>query len=243
MAPVAPAPKLSHHAKALARLADPTLPRKVHRNDNAVTDAFLHSKRDKLLIRKSAFRARVADKRADLLAARGSGTAPQKRRRPSKKLVATLQSLADALPVVGIENANGNEDETVSTSQRPARHSLRSRPGALRRKEMVVRAEMARFGANLAQLTATAATEASAAPAFSSENSSMEVEEPAPTAATALASVTNTPSAAPEIPTTEASSVSSATVPARTPTANRFALLRNYITATIDQSPAFKATT
>ncbi len=202
-APVAP--KTSHRARALARIADPTLPRKLHREDNTVTDAFLHSKRDKLLIRKASFRARVSEKLSD----RGiTKKKPLKRRRPSKKLVTTLASLADALPEV----ASREEAEAEQETKRHRQTSLRTRPGSMKRKERVVQAEMARFGQSLAQLAAVkeAAVE---------QTKDMEVEADDQENTEGV----ETPGPAPP----------------RQSTANRFALLRSYITATMDQSPAF----
>ncbi|CAK7565594.1 MAG: hypothetical protein SEPTF4163_003515 [Sporothrix epigloea] len=203
MAPVAPAPKMSHRAKALARIADPTLPRKVHRDDNTVTDSFLHSKRDKQLIRKASFRAQVLEKA-------GPQKKQLKRRRPSKKLVATLESLADALPDLSA-SPQAYDDEWKGIKRR---QSIKTRPGSLKRKENVVRAEMARFGQNLAQLTAVREDSVSQVSAV------MEVE-----------------GGCKEGEDSDKSKAQS-TAP-RQSTANRFALLRNYITMTMDQSPAF----
>ncbi|EFW99895.1 hypothetical protein CMQ_213 [Grosmannia clavigera kw1407] len=213
MAPTAPTqePRMSHRAKALARLADPTLPRKVHRDNNAVTDAFLHSKRDKQTIRKSVFRARVADSAAAARSSRTGATRALRRRRPSKKLVATLQSLADALPELEEGGGKGAEDEHSGGASRRRTASLHSRPGALKRKEKVVKAEMARFGTNLAQLTAT-------------HEDSMAVSLPSASDDGAASTVDDVSAA----PTTKAS------------TANRWALLRTFISSTMEQSPAFE---
>lgn len=69
-----------------------------------------------------------------------------KRRRPSKKLATTLDSLADALPEL---------EEADAVQQGKIRHnSLKSKRGALKRKERVVKGEMERFGVSMAQLTA-----------------------------------------------------------------------------------------
>lgn len=204
---------MSHRAKALARIADPTLPRKVHRDDNTVTDAFLHSKRDKQLIRKATFRARVLDK------AGPATKKPLKRRRPNKKLVTTLESLADALPDVPTTGDNGGVeyDEWEGIKRRRRQQSLKTRPGSLKRKEKVVQAEMARFGQNLAQLTAVKEeTVQKEAPDAASET--MDVEEKTATTETAAAGDAST---------------------TRQSTANRFALLRNYISMTMEQNPAF----
>lgn len=217
---------MSHRAKALARIADPTLPRKVHREDNTVTDAFLHSKRDKQLIRKATFRARVLDKV-------GPTKKPLKRRRPSKKLVATLESLADALPDVptSANAADGDDgDEWEGIKKRRRQQSLRTRPGSMKRKEKVVQAEMARFGLNLAQLTAVKEEVVQKGASDGTTDGAMDVELDKDNDKDKDA---NTAS---EVATAPASDAPATT---RQSTANRFALLRNYITMTMEQNPAF----
>lgn len=69
-----------------------------------------------------------------------------KTRRPSKKLVATLEDLADALPDVA---DLVNNPEALG---RVKHRSLKSRPGALKKKEKLVRGEMERFGQSMARL-------------------------------------------------------------------------------------------
>ncbi|CCX06929.1 ribosome biogenesis protein SLX9-domain-containing protein [Pyronema domesticum] len=82
-------------------------------------------------------------------------TAPAKAaktRRPQNKLVSTLDSLADALPdIVSAEKVQ--ELEGVLNR---AGKGLKSRPGAMKRKENVVKSECERFGKNLAILETTA---------------------------------------------------------------------------------------
>jgi hypothetical protein len=78
----------------------------------------------------------------------------QKRRRPNKKLVANLESLADALPGLGNEDEDENGDVVVGQAK-IQRKSLKSRPGATKRKEKLEKMEMARFNANLAQMAST----------------------------------------------------------------------------------------
>lgn len=78
---------------------------------------------------------------------------PLKRRRPSKKLVTTLESLADALPDAG--------DEVRIVGDVKIRHkSLKSRPGAMKRREKLEKLERERFSKNMAQLAAGSATNA-----------------------------------------------------------------------------------
>ncbi|TPX16504.1 uncharacterized protein E0L32_003798 [Thyridium curvatum] len=186
-------------ARVLAKLADPTLPRKTHRESANVSDAFINSKRDRRQIKHSSFVSRIQKSHPS------SSSGQTKRRRPSKKLVATLESLADALP----ELDEGSEQAAAAMRDGKVRHkSLKSRPGALKRKERVVKGEMARFGASLAQLAATK-------------------EEPSAAVATAAA-----PGAAGD----------SNTAPQPQPqmvTSNRWAALRGFISATMEQNPAF----
>jgi hypothetical protein len=74
-----------------------------------------------------------------------------KRRRPSKKLVATLESLADALPELDEER----DGDAAQMKAGKVRHrSLKTRPGALKRKERIVRGELARFASTMAQMAA-----------------------------------------------------------------------------------------
>jgi hypothetical protein len=101
--------------------------------------AFAFSKRDKLKIKHSSFVSKIEK----------SGAKSQKRRRPNKKLVANLESLADALP--GLEGGDGDGEVEVGQAK-IQRKSLKSRPGATKRKEKLVKTEMDRFNKNLAQL-------------------------------------------------------------------------------------------
>ncbi|KAL8665837.1 MAG: hypothetical protein Q9202_001959 [Teloschistes flavicans] len=103
--------------------------------------AFGTSKKDKRTIKHSALVSRIEKPRHQ----------PKKRRRPSKKLVASLESLADALPDAP------TRDETAATeaSAGKIRHrSLKIQPGAMKKKEKIIRLEKDRFNQNMAQLTA-----------------------------------------------------------------------------------------
>jgi hypothetical protein len=115
---------------------------------SGISDSFLNTKKDKRTIKHSAFVNRIEK----------ANTKTLKRRRPSKKLVATLESLADALPDFD-DDGNGGE-RTVGDAK--IRHtSLKSRPGATKRREKLEKMERERFGKNMAQLSAS--TEAVAA--------------------------------------------------------------------------------
>ncbi|KAM0488379.1 hypothetical protein ACHAP7_001373 [Fusarium lateritium] len=132
-----PSARTLRHQRVTGQI-HPLTPAKVFRDDAAVTDSFLSSKRDKRLIKHSSFVSRIAD------SSRISKST--KRRRPSKKLATTLDGLADALPE--LEEADAEQQDKI-------RHkSLKSKRGALKRKERVVKGEMERFGVNMAQLTA-----------------------------------------------------------------------------------------
>ena len=81
-----------------------------------------------------------------------SSSKTTKRRRPNKKLVASLESLADALPGLEDEGADGEIEVGQAKIQRKSMKSMKSRPGALKRKEKLEKMERDRFNKNLAQL-------------------------------------------------------------------------------------------
>ncbi|KAF2677532.1 hypothetical protein K458DRAFT_349900 [Lentithecium fluviatile CBS 122367] len=104
---------------------------------------FPSTKKDKRTIKHSSFVSKIE-----------KTSKTQKRRRPNKKLVASLESLADALP--GLDAGDGNGDgEVVMGQAKIHRRSLKSRPGAMKRKEKLEKMEMQRFNANLAQMVGT----------------------------------------------------------------------------------------
>lgn len=88
-----------------------------------------------------------------------SATTKPRRRRPNKKLVTTLHALADALPSAEDESngkgastvAGGNPEEQVNIIKRK---SMKSRPGAMKRREKLDKGERDRFAKNMAQLAA-----------------------------------------------------------------------------------------
>ncbi|ORY16632.1 ribosome biogenesis protein SLX9-domain-containing protein [Clohesyomyces aquaticus] len=100
---------------------------------------FPSSKKDKRTIRHSSFVSRIEK----------SSSKTKRRRRPDKKLVANLESLAHALPDLGDDGENG---EVVIGQAKIQRKSLKSRPGATKRKAKLEKAEKDRFNKNLAQL-------------------------------------------------------------------------------------------
>ncbi|KAL2126690.1 hypothetical protein VTI74DRAFT_394 [Chaetomium olivicolor] len=225
MAPTAPQPtgakRLTARQKARARLADPLLPRKLHRENNVVSDSFINSKRDKRLIKHSAFVSRIAKS-----SSKSAGAAQRKRRRPSKKLVTTLQSLGDALEDIQAEmeheEAEGDAMDAEQAKQGKVRHkSLKSRPGALKRKERLVKGEMERFGRSLAQLANIQTSSAAAAAAAAAS---------VPAARTAGKM---------DVEVEKDSGKQETQTQAQTATSSRWAALRGFISATMEQNPAF----
>ena len=215
------AKRLTARQKARARLADPTLPRKLHREDNVVTDRFIDSKRDKQLIKRSVFVSRV-QKSSDK---QRSSSKLARRRRPSKKLLTTLDALGDALDDIRHDMDESGAMDAAQAAQGKIRHkSLRSRPGALKRKERVVKGEMERFGRSLAQLatvtTAAAAPQGQAAAAAAVPQAQQQmVDERMDTA------------------TTEQAASQQQQAPSAT--SGRWAALRGFISATMEQNPVF----
>ncbi|KPM45395.1 hypothetical protein AK830_g1238 [Neonectria ditissima] len=186
----------------------PLLPAKTFRPGAAVSDDFLSTKRDKRLIKHSSFVSRISS---------ASRVSKAKKRRPSRKLKTTLDGLADALPDIA-------DDEGQAELAGKIKHkSMRSRKGALKRKEKVVRGEMDRFGVSMARLAAAPAAQqapASVKPAGLQQDDSDDEDEDDMDA-----------------PLDETAEVKPAAAPAAT--ANRWAALRGYISATMEQNPAF----
>ena len=129
-----------------------------HREGAEISDSFINSKRDKRVIKHSAFVNRIEK----------ANKKPLKRRRPNKKLVTTLEGLADALPDL---QDIGDLGQGGSESGKIRQKSMKSRPGATKRREKLEKMERERFGKNMAQLAARSAQENT-----NSATSSMQVE-------------------------------------------------------------------
>lgn len=142
----APTKKRTTARTKSARAARPSLAG-LSTPEEDTSSLFASSKKDKQKIKHSSFVSKIEK----------SSTKTPKRRRPNKKLVATLESLADALPGLEDEGASGEIDMgQAKITQRSSMKSMKSRPGALKRKEKLEKLEMDRFNKNLAQLaTAT----------------------------------------------------------------------------------------
>ena len=111
------------------------------------SEGFTTTKKDKRIIKHSTFVSRIEKPNSN----------SKKRRRPSKNLVANLESLANALPDDG-----GTEDVFDPANAKIRHRSLKSRHGAMKRKEKLERMERDRFAKNMAQMagrTAAASTE------------------------------------------------------------------------------------
>jgi hypothetical protein len=106
-----------------------------------VSDGFISSKRDKRTIKHSSFLSKIQStpNAPNRIGKNKSGH--RRNKRPGNKLTA-LDGLEDALPDV----SDAPEMGKVRAK------SLKSRPGALKRKERMMKGEMERFGMNMANL-------------------------------------------------------------------------------------------
>ncbi|KAH8650199.1 ribosome biogenesis protein SLX9-domain-containing protein [Xylariales sp. PMI_506] len=195
MAPTAPSKRRSLRSKLAAKSdGRPThAPRKVtHPDDVQVSDSFMESKKDKRLIKHSSFVSRIEK----------SNKKPLKRRRPSNKLVTDLDSLKKALPDL---LADGETEESLKQLRegKVRLKSLKSRKGALKKKEKVVKGEVERFKGSLARLNAVGMA--------SGNGTATQVE----------------------------SQSGQSSTPSSITTGSRWAALRGFISATMEQNPAF----
>ncbi|RHZ65681.1 FAM207/SLX9 family protein [Aspergillus thermomutatus] len=143
-------------------------------------DDFRTTKRDKRLIKHASFVSKIE---------KSSKKAPR-RRRASRKLVANLESLADALPETETE-MNDPSNQVNIIKQKTLQH----KPGAMKRRQKLEKLERDRFAKNMAQMSSI------------QTNVQPEAE-----------------------PKNETNS-----------TSNRWSALRNFISQTMEQQPAFKA--
>ena len=206
-APIAPTKRRSLRAKLAAKAngPEPYAPRKAPRPDSVpVPDSFISSKKDKRLIKHSSFVTRIQK----------ANKKPLKRRRPGKKLVTDLDSLKKALPDL-LEDGATEEGLKQLKEGKVRLKSLRSRKGALKRKEKLVKSELERFQGNMAQLNA------------------MRADDQDDVAVEKQATDQNTPS------TQESSQQSQATSSSSSKMSNRWAALRGFISSTMEQNPAF----
>ncbi|ESZ96276.1 hypothetical protein SBOR_3331 [Sclerotinia borealis F-4128] len=142
MAPTIPKKRNSIRAKASQVGPGVHVPPPL-REGAVISDSFIDSKKDKRIIKHSAFVSRIEK----------VNSTPLKRRRPNKKLVTTLESLADALPDF---EGEGLEKISRGESGKIKQKSLKSRPGATKKREKLEAMERERFGKNMAQLAGVA---------------------------------------------------------------------------------------
>ncbi|KAL9007531.1 MAG: hypothetical protein Q9173_007223 [Seirophora scorigena] len=121
----------------------PTVGRRTRRRSTAsnsnAQSLFSTTKKDKRIIKHSALLSRIEKSRPAI----------RKRRRPSKKLLTNLDSLAEALP----DLTPAAKPEAAGTAAPKIKHkSLRSRPGAMKKKEKIISLEKDRFNKNMAQM-------------------------------------------------------------------------------------------
>ncbi|EXJ63625.1 uncharacterized protein A1O5_11386 [Cladophialophora psammophila CBS 110553] len=119
---------------------------------NAAPEAeplFASSKKDKRRIKHAELMNKVTK----------SAAKKPRRRRPNNKLVTALDALAAALPDDNELENNGTRATGMSTGNQPPdqvniirRRSMKSRPGAMKRREKVDKGERDRFAKNMAQL-------------------------------------------------------------------------------------------
>ncbi|ODH26715.1 hypothetical protein ACO22_04457 [Paracoccidioides brasiliensis] len=181
-----------------------------HVSPFADPDAFRTTKRDKRQIKHSIFLSKIEKPRSKTL----------KRRRPSKKLIANLDSLVDALPDAGDGDDNGtynhhhnngpanNKRQMLDSQVNIIRQkTLKHKPGAMKRKEKLDRRERERFARNLAQMAVPPTTSGTNTNANTAVDAQTQVQTQAET---------------------------------QPSTSNRWAALRNFISQTIDQNPEFQ---
>ena len=106
-------------------------------------DDFRTSKKDKRQIKHATLMSKIA---------KSSHKTP-KRRRASKKLVANLESLADALPDAAEEPHDATSQVNVIKQ-----NTLRHKPGAMKRREKLEKVERDRFAKNMAQMSGLQST-------------------------------------------------------------------------------------
>ncbi|EHK50418.1 hypothetical protein TRIATDRAFT_303984 [Trichoderma atroviride IMI 206040] len=203
LAPQKPSATALRHAR-ITNSIHPLAPQKTFRENASTSDSFLSSKRDKRTIKHSSFVSRVTS----TTSARVSKKALKRGGRNKKSTTLnSLDSLADALP----ELAAGEGAAEILAGK--IRHqSLRSKKGALKRKERLLKGEMQRFGVSMAHL--------SSMPAQPQSGGQLAEKAAVPTASAPSNTSTSAPTSAPVV-------------------SNRWAALRGYISATMEQNPAF----
>ncbi|KAJ4404684.1 hypothetical protein N0V82_010446, partial [Gnomoniopsis sp. IMI 355080] len=161
---------------------------------------------DKRLIKHASFVSRIT-KPASTPASRKNAKRAAKKRDQVKSFAG--EALLDALPTLTDAEVSGGQTEREG---RVRHKSLKSAPGALKKKERLVRSEMERFGVSLAQLETVKEAAGSPAAADAGRGGAGDAK---------MEGVEETPAAS--------------------GAAGRFAALRGFIAATMETNPAFAA--
>ncbi|ETN38957.1 uncharacterized protein HMPREF1541_06999 [Cyphellophora europaea CBS 101466] len=157
----APKKSILKSSGASASQVNPASSSKPSKTSSRDSSLFPTTKADKRRIKHSALLSKVTKPRLSTTESK------QRRRRPNKKLVTTLDSLVDALPEptsTSTTSEAGSKDHQAAgdTPEQQVniikRKSMKSKPGALKRKQRVENEERARWGRNMAQMSGTAAS-------------------------------------------------------------------------------------
>ncbi|MCJ1395497.1 hypothetical protein MMC18_008383 [Xylographa bjoerkii] len=134
------APTVKKRIPSHARVSKPNTGHPSHSTTSYASndDIFRTTKEDKRRIKHSTLISRIEK----------ANTRAKKRRRPSKNLIANLESLVEALP----EASSTGSDKVVVGDVRVRHRSLKSKPGALKKKAKLEELEMERFSKNMAQM-------------------------------------------------------------------------------------------
>ncbi|KAI1760333.1 ribosome biogenesis protein SLX9-domain-containing protein [Hypoxylon sp. FL1150] len=220
MAPIAPSKRRSLRAKLATKSSGPepyAKPKAARPDAVSTSDSFANTKRDKRQVKHASFVSRIEK------AGSGSKKTLKRGRRPGKKLVTNLDSLAAALP--DLLGDGETEEGLRQMREGKVRHrSLRSRPGALKKKERLVKGEVERFGVSLARLNAVPEDQWKE----KEKEKTMDVDGEDEDAAEGG-----------ENEVVEDETRAQAPAPAAMSTTNRWAALRGFISATMEQNPAF----
>ncbi|KAL7267972.1 hypothetical protein RUND412_009420 [Rhizina undulata] len=104
------------------------------------------TKKDKLQARHSSFVSKIEK------SSQKSSSRSRRRKKAAESLITGLESLAAALPDDAISQSVNFQSGSskISAGDGVGKNSMKSRPGAMKRKEKVVKSEIERFGKNLA---------------------------------------------------------------------------------------------
>ena len=150
-----------HHSRIRARIPTRATKPQLDSHSRTKDNTFASTKDDKRRIKHSSFVSRIEK----------ASQKPKKRRRPSKKLVTNLGSLVDALPSLDkSQQSIPNRSEGMVIPQK----TLKSRPGAMKKKAKLERIEIERFNRNLAQLADRPTTATEGQPHVNTESKSLQ---------------------------------------------------------------------